>query len=666
MSLKSAKVRDLHPAVRIVLETKPAEYEIAAGVGTAGPTKRFNKIANAEYLEITDVTACNTITSTLDGKASASITLASHRDTLFSRNRVWFRSKLERKQREISEYLSEVLKVSSINEINPRRRALRPGQGRVLGVPVEKLGRFKQRVLSVIQSENGHMLPGPEPKSRLDEYAAFEWFMADWEVMRRVYVDFRDRDGRWCPAFTGIVSTLADLYRAGDTPTVTVGCSGTMRFFELTEYITQQSLENLEWPFETGSNTFPVGLLSNSLGGLSPQEVVELVSRQVNYVYSLTGGNIYNDTRRPEDFYYHDPILDVSDAVGWKKGNDDNGAISPVRVFDSTTTPEDLLPKLIIDPQIVRPDAGRLSVYREMFRAAFELYNYENATAGQIGKESAAVFNYEWYEDPRGNINLQAPMYDSLPRIRGVNSVVPSEKTVDEVSSLGRQTPDRRNFVSSFLGPDSTDKLSTSKFGERYSTLPYHDDHYIVDDVGLVSWSLSTSEESIRTFVRVTGQPHFFNQGEDFRLRLNTGYTSYNRIKEISTELADLVQKQARRYGLRRFSAPPLNSNSVFGQTELLDRLAYAAMVRLNSFASSGTLTLEQRPDIWPARSLLLVERQKLGHVVRVANEFKSRQAHMTILTLANVRHPRERIGIPWWEATANSQPIAKIEGVLE
>ena len=121
----------------------------------------------------------------------------------------------------------------------------------------------------------------------------------------------------------------------------------------------------------------------------------------------------------------------------------------------------------------------------------------------------------------------------------------------------------------------------------------------------------------------------------------------------------------ARRFGVRRHTTPTVITGSSLGETQLLTRFAYSELARLNAYAFAGTISLEQRPDLWPGRSVYLVERQKLAYITRVTNEFRTKQAHRTTLTLSYVHHPMQRIGIPWWEASQKQTSAPAIEAIL-
>lgn len=642
MSKRAAAIRDLYPEVRVIIETQPAVYT-ASGAGGA-----YVKSREATLIEFREVTAVTATTGT-SGSANGSITLASHRDSLHSKARRK-EGRSERRQMEISEYLTEVLKLSSLTEINPRRRPLSPGQKRVFGVPVEKFGRLRQRMEYVLEAENGHISQSRGPKTRSEEYAGYEWFVADFQNMRRVWIDFRDRGRNWVAGMTGIITQIQDYYQVGEPPMVNISVGGMMRFWELSEYITQQAIlgEQVGWPFETGAEQFPVQALSNTLAGQDAIEIAKIMADTINAQFSLIGAAA-NPSRRPEDFYYHDLILNVDDPESLGNAG---SRINPRRTFESgVTTPDDLRANLIIDPQISRNDNQRLDVYRAAFRQAFQFYNFENTTPAQVMREAANATNYEWFEDPRGNMTLWAPRYDALPRVRGETGIPAADLGV----AIG----------SGSAGGFTVPSLGLPRYGEDYSDLPYHDARYILDDVSMLGWNLTENEAAVKTFNRITNMPHLITLDENFQSDVNTGWTSYSRLAAVSEDLAKEVQRLARRFGIRRHTMPPIQTGSAFGERGLLDRLAYAHLVRLNAFAFAGTVNLEQRPELWGGRSVMLVERQRLGYITRVTNDFRPKQAHKTTLTLGYIHHPMLRIGIPWWEASDKQSAIPEIEGIL-
>ncbi len=661
--MPSAKTRNLAPEARLILEVEPPTFDLISTrssnlinpqTGREIPDSshelgvEYRQKTPGTLIEIRDVPFVTTTTTT-DGKATASIALASHRDSLYNKARK-NTSKAKGRQAEISEYLTEVLNLSSVNEINPRRRELKPGVRRIVGLPLEKLGFLAKPLLYVIGAENGRNSSAQPPKTRGEEYAGYEWFIADWRRMRRVWIDFRDMDGDWVAGMTGFVSSIQDVYRAGDTPMVNISCQGMMRYLELTEFITRQSSRNLEWPFRDANADFPINALSNSLAGLDAQDIMKLISEQVNYQFCLTGDDAKVE-RKPEDYFYHDLLVDTSDPVGFGEGAK---AINPSRIFNAgtgtllgvvgKTTTDDLRPKLIIDPEIVRLDNRRLAVYREAFQMAFQFYSFENTSAFAIGKDAAQVTNYEFFEDPKGNITLWAPRYDALPRVH--------EGDIQFGELIGVPSPGGIDF-------------QTTRFGDNYSTIPFHDERYIIDDVGLLSWNFVKSEGPIKTFTRVTNHAHLLDIGPNMTAETNTGYTSFAALKDISEDLANEVVRLARRFGVRRHSAPVVHTGSAGGETKMLTRFAYAHLVRMNAYSESGSVGLLQRPELWPGRSVLMAERQKLGYITQVTNELRAKEAHKTTLTLSYVHHPLHRIGQPWFEATLNQSDIPKIETLL-
>jgi hypothetical protein len=82
-----------------------------------------------------------------------------------------------------------------------------------------------------------------------------------------------------------------------------------------------------------------------------------------------------------------------------------------------------------------------------------------------------------------------------------------------------------------------------------------------------------------------------------------------------------------------------------------LNRLAYAHLQRINAFSKAGTITLNQRPDLWLGRNVFLAERQKLAYIMGTQNTWTPK-SHTTTLTLSYVHDPGVLIGNPWLYAT--------------
>lgn len=646
MARPSPNKTDLRPGARITVEIEPPKY--VAGVDSYILQKP------GSYLTIEDFTSISTVHG-LSGSPQATITLASHRDYWFRSARM--RPRGTRRQQEISEYLAEVLGLVTMTELNPRRRPMQQDDIRFLGVPLKKLGRRLETFLSRLyfnETDAGLRSPAAPPRSRLDEYQSFEWYPAELEEMRRVWVDFLDRDGRWIAAFTGIISDVQDSVSAGQPPMLTLTCSGMMRFWEMSEYITRQALRNLEWPFPGGATEFTQSTMSNSLAGWDGTDIMVEMARSVNEWFAYTGDPIDQLEprplkRNPEDYFHHAMLLDYKATAAENATFGESGAsINPVRETPVNPGTAPANGRLIIDPEIIRNDGRRAEVYRKAIRTAFDLYRFENTTPFRIASDVAAMTLFDFFEDPRGNILLWVPKYDALPRVRGEQGT-----PVEDMISLPPGTEIVPPFPAGTIG-SSGGRTASTRFGEDYSTVPFHDASYIIDDVGLISWNLTRSEKAIKTFVRATSQPHGIQIGDTISAISNSGYTSSKEMEKISPDMANALVRLNRRYGIRRHTTPVLTTKSVGGETTMLTRFAYAVLLRTNAYAKAGSVSLVQRPEVWVGRSVFLAERQKLGYITRVQNVLNWRQSHQTVLTVAYVHDPAERIGQPWFERTSN------------
>lgn len=672
---------ELHPDCRVTIEIEPAVYTRSGS--------KFVLKTPARLVELKDFTTVRTQLST-QGKSTASITFSSHRDSAY--NLAKKRDRTTRRQREIAEYLSDVFSVINVKEINPSRR---PGvfeDSRLLKIPRSPLRRGLSGLGAYIrESQNGHEIPVAGPRSRHDEYRDFEWMIGQFKLMRRVWVDFKDHRDQWVAGFTGIVSNIQDTYTTGENPVVTVGCSGMMRFWEASEYITQAAIENLEWPFPGGASEFENSYWSNTLQGMSFPELMVEMAKFVNGWFTLTGGEAVDD-RKPENYYMHDPILHVDSEKIVNNSDSTLVSFTPQRNIPTSsslnlsakqrpvTYTDSLIGSLYVDVEAMRNDNLQQDTIRGAFRRSLELFSFESASPMRIVQDACSVVNFEVFEDPRGNVNLWVPKYDSLPTLesdesnvaflplskrktltdsdiaddakRGYVPVEPASTPQPLSSSTFGIPPFKPKTVSN----NNTQALLTSIYGEDYSALPFHDRRYIIDDTYIRSWTLTTAEDSLKTYCRVMSQAHILeNIPGSLVANSMTGYTSYERLKDVSKEMADYVVQMNRRYGIRRMSLPTVYTNDMQAGSDMLVRLAYSGLIRNNAAAKSGVLQLVQRPDLWPGRTVFLAERQKLGYITQITNTFTMKQAHITTITLNYVHDPIERIGNPWRDATEKS-----------
>jgi len=625
--------RGFVPGARIIILTR--EPYVKAGGSLIG----------AEFLEIKEFLDV-TVSSGIGRINTCNITLSNLGDRWFNKARAVPNSTV--RQREIVEYLKKVISISEMTERNFERRR------EFFDLLERKKIRKEDRDISKYYKldDNGKASPsGFIPGTRVEEYSNFEYIPLDFDLMRRVWVDFKDRDGNWAPGFTGYISSVAPVYNPGQVSTLTLGCKGTLGLFQRSEIIVQESIDPRYEPFRKDQLVSRgQSMLTTNLAGLSGEQIIQQVMGLVQNSYCYNTGDTAK--KRSEEYFFQEKLWKLKgdtyrgetlkSSVGYGR---DELAYQPIRDWDERTLLEDMIGKLIIDPEIVDPARKRYEVFQQAIRTGLKLYENRAEYAYNICKRAADLVGYDFFEDPKGNIVFQSPKYDKLPRFSG------EQKISNEDLSMTMAEP--------IVGvPDGFEPSYTND----YSNIPYHARDYILDHIGLKSRRYSESEDGIVTFVTTHAMPNIITgfSGEVLKAEQQTGYTAYSRMKELNIEIADRLIALNRRFGIRRHDMQPMIAGGI-GNPRLLDRWALQTLNTINSNIKAGTVSLHHRPDIWIGKTVFLVEEQKLAYVIGTTNTFNmsAKGAHDTQLSLAYIHHPSEAIGIPWQLATEKETDFA-------
>jgi hypothetical protein len=613
-----------------------------------------------------------TTNMTLTGAPSASFTLMNPQDRWFNSARKL--SMLTRRQKEVADYMTEVLRLSTVTERNDKRRErfwqlFREG----------KITKWGLRLATAfgVQTENGIFTRGDSPENRIDAYSLYEYFTPELDLMNRVWINWGDRNNKpnepsLVAGFSGYITTVTRNRAPGSHGTITVQCSGLLGLMQRSEIVLSQALDQRFEPL-SGEDIQDQDMqpTTNALAGLNGVEIVErCVTRTQNLFCYNSGTASEIAAKNPDDYFHQDKLWQLtgdrfpepngavlSNNVGF---GPNSIAYDPARIFvesvDSEVGPRlvtgaEMNGKLVIDPDILTNEKGEWDVFRKMIRQTFAIYQNTNQAAFTLAREVADTLGYNLFEDPKGNVVFQVSKYDVLPRLRGDKGIA-MQDTVLEGDIL------------------------RSKYTEDYSRIPYHDFDYILDSVGDIGQRFTETEANTVNYVMATGEPNWHQQKDStIKYHTATGATSPKLLfqefaKLVSTptgmlipacEEAEMVRRHIRRYGVRRHNARALIVGP--GSTNLLTRYALSQMISINAGGRTGTVNLDQRPDIWVGRTVFLVEAQRLGYVVGASNAFNrsGRGPHNTTLTLAHCHHPNERIGVPWLLNTDSPQAKAEV-----
>lgn len=620
--------RDFHPDARVIILIKEP---VLNDVGIV--------IEPAEYLEVEEYLDIQ-VTCTVERINSATINLSNLEDRWFAKAKKV--DQATQRQQEIVEYLKEALHLSELREANRERR-----EDHFIRKAQNKLAEKEKTAYYDVDENGRYRKIGVSPQTRPEAYSEFEYLPLDFEKMRRVWIDFKNRNNEWVAGFTGYISNLQIVKNAGQAGTISIGCKGLLGLFQRSEIFIQEALDPKDMPFrrsEIASLGFEV--ITNNLSPFTGDEIIERVVALVNDYYSYSSRNFIGGKIK-EDYFYQEKLwltrgdaypLSTSPRLSTNTGyGPESVAINPAREWNAEKIVYEMLGKLIIDPEVRRDDRNQFKVFNYAIQTALQLYQNKPMFGYAICQKVAEIVGYEFFEDPKGNLVFQIPKYDVLPRLRGDVHIHPD----DIVHSPGLG-------ASPILGlADDT----TSRFTEYYSNIPYHSRDYIIDDIGLKNLRYIDTEDGLVTFVTTHALPdQRITPEKTIELDLLTGFTSPYRMEAIDQEIADYIVRLNRRYGVRRHDMQPLPVGTLDGHQKMLDRWALQSLISINSHVRSGTVSLNQRPDLWVGRTIFLVEEQKLAYVVGTVNTFNksARQSHDTQLSLVHIHHPSEFIGIPW------------------
>jgi len=634
--------RSFKPGARIMVLTNETPVVEGAGAWVNGvPTLSIGR--KPEWLEITDFLDV-TVTNAIGRVNTANITLSNNKDKYYGSGREV--SKSTQRQREIVEYLKRVLSISEVLERNIERRES--------FFKLLKKGRIDKDAVGkkyYSEDENGFLRKsGYVPGSRSEEYANYEFTSLDLDLMRRVWIDFRDRNDEWVAGFTGYISSILPVFTPGQMSTLTLGCKGMSAILQRSEIVITEALEPKGQPFRKGEFASPGWEeLTNSLAGLDGDQIIEKVVTLARDIYSYNTPGAVARGKQQGDYFYQEKLWSLAgdeypagsgivlpNNIGY---GDRYVAYNPSRSWSSRSSVASMIGKLIIDPEIGGADSSNYKVFQQAIQTAFQLYKNKSMYAYNICQEAAEIVGYEFFEDAKGNLVFQSPKYDKLPRFDSEN---------EEIGGPRQVTLSSPTF-------DVDGQQIGLRFTENYSNVPFHGRDYIIDDIGLKTRRYTYTEDGVVTHVTAHATIEWMNiTDEIINAECFAGSTSYPEIAKLNRELADQIIRLNKRYGVRRHELNPMITGGISNK-ELLNRFALQQLVKINSGAVLGSIDMNQRPDICIGRTVFLVEDQKLAYVIGTTNTCNrsSQQPHGTTLSLAYIHHPSQLVGVPWQLATA-------------
>jgi len=595
-----------------------------------------------EWLEITDFLDV-TVTNAIGRINSANITLSNNKDKYYRKAREV--SKTTQRQREVIDYLTKALFISEVRERNLERRDL---FYRLL-----KRGRIDKKNVSkkhYTESANGFLVEsGNTPGSRAEEYSNYEFLSLDLDLMKRVWIDFRDRNDEWVAGFTGFISSLMPVFSPGQISTLTLGCKGMAAILQRSEVVVTEAIDPRGEPFRKGEFTSPGWeSMTNNLADLNGDQIIEKTIGLARDAYSYNTPNAGTMGKQVGDYFYQEKLWHLAGdeyPVGSGTILENNigygpkyVACNPLRSWTKSDSVASIIGKLIVDPEIADTRGNNYKVFQQAIQTAFQLYKNKAMYAYNICQDAAEIVGYEFFEDAKGNLVFQTPKYDKLPRFDSENEEINGPKQV----------------ILSSPTFDVDGQQIGMRYTENYSNVPFHGRDYIIDDIGLKTRRYTYGEDGMVTYVTAHAVLDWMNIADEIvNAECFTGNTSFSNAANLNEEIAEQLIKMNKRFGVRRHEMSPMITGGT-NNKELLNRFALQQLIKINSGSIVGTVDMNQRPDIWMGRTVYLVEEQKLAYVIGTTNTCNrsGQQPHGTCLTLAHVHHPSQLIGTPWRLAT--------------
>lgn len=434
-----------------------------------------------------------------------------------------------------------------------------------------------------------------------------------------IWIDYRGRDGLWYAGFSGMITGYKDTYRAKGTPTFTITAKDFRRVLQFTPIITGLNniaqFKRLDTILTENQANSPV--VNNIFAGKSPAAILGEVINTVNDMLNI----------EPEDlipFWRYRQPNDTTGEIGV--------ADEPLKLFAAKPPASDVLgirsyeyipdefdlwegrkdPDAVASVFYRNPlgfafqDAlfvGGPSVYQQILRAQLDLLTVDYEPALSIMNKIAQVTLSSIYVDQAGNLRYEYPRYATLPSTSEDVKAPGNINGVEDEETLwhGRNywvTGADRSFLSYSGGEDESEIVATRV---------------------LVSHRFSLGMAQLPDFI----------------------------IKDSFTGYATASESDILRFGLREANLPTFFSNTQMTK-DVLDSYAEATRLYLNIQSRSFTIGLNQRPDTMLNRTMVYMDRARVGLITDISDAFSPTQGHTRTHTCRYARFLGEPIDYPW------------------
>lgn len=477
--------------------------------------------------------------------------------------------------------------------------------------------------------------------------------LVDLGLMQRVFIDVKGQDGLWYAAFSGIVSGVTDEYTPGSDPKITLICSDLWRLFGLTEINLQVGPDPIQdtllFDVQIRAGDLQGGINSTILDGLDGVDVIQRVLTFTQAALCFQSYQAINSSTNVvrNDFFYEEPFWNLPSDIKPIQGSyqglntlrrvDDNQRVDGDGIYDGCPVSA-LIGNYLVDSNIRRGLSGE--VYQRLIRRILGLWQTQHVSGDALMKKVADATFFDIYLNGNGDLVYQIPRYNNAP-----GEYSPTFVSVSQTEASSSAIPlDKAEYDMKNEG------LFDFVSNERSFPVKYHGFNYLITDLGLRGWKLTSSEEPIVTGVRVPGGGDLLTQGagQQINTYVFTGRTLLDDVCGIPFGTVGQIQ---RRYGVRVRETQQIFIPDLYGSSNpraLLDAFALAVMQQINSTALAGSNALNIRPDLDVGNNVMIVERQRLYYVTGIDHQVNLGRDASTTLTLSYGHDIGVEVPLPW------------------
>lgn len=415
-----------------------------------------------------------------------------------------------------------------------------------------------------------------------------------------VWIDYRGRDGRWYPGFTGIVTGYKETVRPEQTPVFVVTAKDLRRLLQFTPIITGlnnlSAVTNLE-TILTGSQMGDPAIENIFSTYPNPTSIISDVLDTINQMLKLSG-TVENEVI--EQFWQYNMFGSFT-VYNYGNINDFN----PFQGRQANDVGQDAYYKDPLggswyDELFALPEEP--TVYKFMVRAALDLFTIDIQNAQQILQQIANSTMSFIYLDQAGNLRYEYPRYATVPSLNsdytmaGELAGVIDEETPWNALNYWVSSQDE-HFLNYVGGEDESEMTATRVV-------------------------VSQSIQALQQLPQAVQVLEF------------SGYATM--------PPADLV-----RYGLRETRVAPFYSRFQISK-DIMDLYAQAVLTHLNRQSRSFVITMRQRPDTMLNRSMVFLDRARVGLITSISDTYSQNTGHVRSHTCQFARYLGELIEYPW------------------